>query len=95
MDFPITPEAFGTLIGAAFAAGLLTQWLKRYLDDWRYTPIVVLGLSIAIQLAATMAAGDYDWWRAGALGVLGASIATFGYEVIANLLGVVGVGQRA
>lgn len=95
MDFPITAEALATLVSAAFAAGLATQWLKKYLGDWRFTPILVLALSIVVQLAATVYSGQMDWWSAVALGFIGASIATFGYETILNLLGVVGKGSRA
>lgn len=95
MDFPISSEMVATLVGAAFVAGLLTQWLKKYLGDWRWTPLFVLLLSITIQLGATVMSGKLDWWGACAWGFLGASIATFGYEIITNLLGVVGIGARA
>lgn len=95
MDFPITPEAVGTLVGAAFMAGILTQWLKKYLGDWRWTQLLVLVLSIALQLGATVYSRRFDWWGACMWGFLGASITAFGYEAIANLLGIFGAGSRA
>lgn len=95
MDFPITPQAVGTLIGAAFGAGVLTQWLKHFLGDWKYIPVFVLLLNLLIQVGAVVAMGSLDWWGAGARGFLGASISVFGYEMINNLLGAFGVGSRA
>lgn len=95
MDFPLTPEAVATLVGAAFVAGLLTQWLKKYLGDWRYIPVVVLLFNIVIQLGAIVALGSLDWWGAVSRGFLGASISVFGYELINNLLGVFNLGSRA
>lgn len=95
MDFPISPDAVKTLVGAAFIAGVITQWLKKYLGDSRWIPVFVLLLGILIQLGAVMLTGGLDWWGAVMRGFLAASITTFGYEVVANLLGVFGIGDRA
>ncbi len=80
-------------------AALVGQWLKSYLAEWRYTTLLVLGLAL---LAAVIAQCIATGWRpdseaifvAVLIGFFGASLATFGYETILNLLGKAGVGPR-
>ena len=92
--FPLDPAGFLNVAVAAAVAGLLAQWLKQYLTNWRFTNLLVLGLGVAIQLGATWASGAHNWWGAAWAGFLGASIATYGYETIVNLVGVAGFGTR-
>jgi hypothetical protein len=93
--FPLDPAGLLNPAAAALLAGLLAQWLKSYLADWRYTNLLVLVLAVATQLAATAVSGSHNWWGAAWAGLLGASIATFGYEAIQNLTGSAGFGARA
>jgi hypothetical protein len=99
--FPTTASAVVTIAGAAAVCVAITQWLKLYLSDWRYTNLLALGATFAIvEIAAAAFAAE----RAGALerayggflvALFGASLATFGWELVSNLLGKAGVGPRA
>jgi hypothetical protein len=92
--FPLDPGGMLNAAVAAAIAGLLAQWLKAYLPEWRYTNLLVLGLAVGVQLAATAVSGAHNWWGAIWAGFLGASVATWGYEAVQNLLGVAGLGGR-
>ncbi|MDI7277612.1 MAG: hypothetical protein QME94_16665 [Anaerolineae bacterium] len=94
-SIPLEPGGFLSPVAAAALAGLLAQWLKAYLPDWRFTNLFVLALAVAAELAAAWVAGTRAWWAAAWLGFLGASIATFGYEAVMNLFGLAGAGPRA
>jgi hypothetical protein len=98
-QFPITAEMLYTLAGAILFAGLMTQWLKAYLGDWRFTGLVCLALAVAVEFAAAwVSQGGMNAQIAFAaclLGLVGASVATFGYETIVNMLGLVGKGPRS
>ncbi len=94
-SFPLDPAGLLDPMVAALLAGLVAQWLKAYLAEWRYTNLLVLAVAVAAELAATALSGACDWWGAAWAGFLGASIATFGYETIQNLRGAAGIGARA
>lgn len=93
--FPLDPAGFLSPVAAAALAGLLAQWLKVYLPEWRYTNLLVLALAVGAELVATWVAGTHNWWGAVWVGFLGASLATFGYETVRNLAGAAGFGPRA
>lgn len=98
MDFlnlPLMPEGFLDVRVAAMICVLATQWLKRYLPDWRYTNLLALAVTVGIELLAAGLAGESAWFAAAWAGIVGASLATFGYEALANLAGRAGVGPRA
>ena len=100
IEFPITVAAFLTIAGSALFASLVAQWLKQYLSEWRYTNLIVLLLAVlAAEIAQWLASGPGLTGRAafeaGLLGFFGASLATFGFETIANLLGKMGYGKRS
>ncbi len=92
--FPLDPGGLLNPAAAAALAGLLAQWLKSYLPEWRYTNLLVLALAVACELAAAALTGGGDWWGAAWAGFLGASIATWGYETVQNLCGLGGLGTR-
>ncbi len=98
--FPITPAMAYSVAGAAVICVLLTEWVKQYLPDWRYTSLLSLGLTLAIveAAAALFVAGASLGERlfCGLLmSIAGASLATWGYEVVLNLIGKAGVGPRS
>lgn len=92
--FPLNPDGMLNPAVAAALAALLAQWLKAYLPEWRFTNLLVLGLAIAVELAAAWLSGTHNWWVAVWAGFIGASVATFGYETVMNLLGLAGAGAR-
>ncbi len=94
-SFPLDPGGLLDPVAAAALAGLLAQWLKLYLPQWRYTNLLVLALAVAAELVATWLSGACNWWGAAWVGFLGASLATFGYETVMNLFGSAGVGARS
>lgn len=100
IEFPITAGAMLTIAGVAIFASLVGTWLKGYLGDWRWTNLLVLALAIAGAVIAQCVVSS--GWPPGAalftavlIGFFGASLATYGYETIQNLLGKIGVGKRS
>jgi len=96
IPFPVEAAQLLTVAGVAVFSGLLGEWLKRYLPDWRWTNLLVLAIALALS-AGALAVQLYAPVLEPFLNVLlvafaGASLATFGYETIMNLLGVLGVG---
>ena len=102
-DIPMDLESLGTIAGMAAVATLLTTWLKSMLPDWRFTSLMVLGLCLLLSLGAVFGiaidsgAGFTAEQIIDAILVAlgGASLATFGYETVKNVLGVSGVGARS
>lgn len=100
IDFPITSETLLTLFGAVIVAVIAGLWLKRYLPDWRYTPVMVLVCTVLVLLLVLFATTA---WRPDSerlvsvmlMALFGASLETFGYEAIVNALGLAGIGRRS
>jgi len=100
IEFPISSEALLTLFGAVIVAIIAGLWLKRYLPDWRYTPLVVLACTELVLLLVLFATTG---WRPGSeqlvsvalMALFGASLETFGYEAVVNALGLAGFGHRS
>ena len=100
IEFPVTSEALLTLFGGVIVAIIAGLWLKRYLPDWRYTPLVVLACTELVLLLVLFATTG---WRPGSeqlvsvalMALFGASLETFGYEAIVNALGLAGFGHRS
>ena len=100
MEYPITVAAFLTVAGVALFGSALAQYVKQYLPDWKWTSLLVLVLCI---VAAGLAGFIEAAWRPGAdaifnavfVGFWGAVLATYGYEVVQNLRGLIGGGPRA
>lgn len=95
LGLPLTADGFLDVRVAGVICLLVTQWLKRYLPDWRPTNLLALGITIAVELIATAWSGQGRWFEAVWAGLVGASLATFGYETLSNLAGWAGVGPRA
>ncbi len=100
IEFPITPDGALTLFGAATFAAIAGMWLKNYLADWRWTNLLILligelvtcGAQLINTLGQPTAA---QMFTAVAVGFFGASVATFGWETVSNILGLIGVGKRS
>lgn len=100
IEFPLTPESGLSILGAATFASLVGLWLKQFLNEWRYTPLLILLIAElaanGAQLINTMGQPRAaDMYTAVMLGFFGATLAVFGYEVISNLLGLAGIGKRS
>ena len=99
IDFPITGEALLTVLGSAAFAVVISMWLKHYLADWRFTNLLVLGISELFAVAARLiVGGPVDGpgiLGAVLVGLAGATLATYGYETVTNLLGLAGIGRRS
>lgn len=100
IEFPITVSAMLTVAGAAIFAGIVALWLKEHLPDWRWTNLAVLGLAEIAALVAQLIASSgrptaEAIYSAFLIGLFGASLATWGYEGISNVLGKLGVGSRS
>ena len=100
MNIPITIEALATFAGGLFLALVAGLWLKGFLKDWRYTPILVLGVTVVLVEAANwLAYGAAFTAREAGLaafwGLFAATLETWGYEAVVNVLGRMGVGKRS
>jgi hypothetical protein len=92
------PLALLTPFGAAILAEIVALWLERYLEQWRWRPVLLLVIMIAAQIAARAAFGVAlvgaeivaSIWH----GLLGASVATFSREVVLNIMGMFDSGPR-
>ena len=100
MEYPITVAAFLTVGGVALFGSALAQYIKVYLPDWKWTQLLVLGLCI---IGAGLAGFIEAAWHPSAdavfsafqVGFWGAVLATFGYEAVQNMRGLIGAGPRA
>jgi Na+/melibiose symporter-like transporter len=99
-QFPITPEMAYTVTGAAVICLVLTQLLKQYLGDWRYTNLLAIGVTLVIvELAGAFfvdgAPLGERLFSGFLIALASAAAATLGYETVANLIGAAGRGPRA
>lgn len=93
----LNTQALLTVAGAAAVCVLITQWLKQYLKDWRFTNLLAFGITFVLVEAAVVVTGQTTAegiFQGFITALAGASLATFGYETIINLLGAAGVGPR-
>ena len=95
LNLNLAPEGFLDIKVAAFFCIVVTQWLKRYVPDWHFYNLLALVLTLFAQAAAVALVGSGLWFQALWAGLLGASLATFGYELLTNLAGLAGVGPRS
>lgn len=100
IEFAISADALLTIGGATVLSVIVAMWVKHYLANWRWTPLVVLGITWTFTLAAQaiVSAGALTWGgvlSAVLMGLFAASLAVFGYETVANGLGLAGVGPRS
>ena len=99
-QFPITPAMAYTVAGAAAICVLLTQLLKQYLADWRFTNLLAWALTLAVvEVAAALFVQDATMgeriFNGFLISLAGVSLGTFGYETVVNLLGAAGAGPRS
>lgn len=97
--YPTTTALFLKVAGVALFAGAVTTWLRKFLPDWRLTPVLVLVLAMAASVTAAVIQfrAALTWSRvfsACAAGFWGATLATFGYEGIANILSFINLRPR-
>jgi hypothetical protein len=98
--FPVTSAMLWTLGGATVWAVLMSQWIKHYLPDWRWTNLLTLGLTLAlimpvgVFIVAQGAIGERIV-QSLLMSFAGASFACYGYEFVLNGLGLAGIGQRS
>jgi hypothetical protein len=100
IEFAVSAEALLTIGGATVLSVIIAMWVKHYLANWRWTPLVVLGITEAFTMTAQfiVSAGVLAWggvYAAVLMGLFGASLAVFGYETVVNALGLAGVGPRS
>lgn len=89
------PNGFLTIPMAALVTVIATQWLKRYLPDWRFAQLLSLVIAVGVQMIAVALSGSGLWFEAAGVGALGATLATFGYEALVNAMAFAGIGPRS
>ena len=75
LEMPLIAEGFLDVRVAAAECVRAVKGLKRYLPDWRYTNLLALGITVAVELLAAGLSGAGEWFGAAWAGVLGASLA--------------------
>ena len=95
LNVVLDPAGFLDVKVAALVCVIVTQWLKSLLPDWKFTNLLALAITVSVEMIAAALVGEGAWFQAAWAGVVGASLATFGYELLLNLMGVAGVGDRA
>ncbi len=93
LNLPITLESIITVSGSAILAAMVAMWLKATFTNWdvRYTQLVTLAVTVLFcQMAGLIITNWHPSGRqvAEALlaGFFGATVNTWGYEGVANLL---------
>lgn len=100
MDFaqlPTTAQAVVSVGGATILCVALTQWLKKYLPDWRFTNLMAFVVTLVlVEIGGIILGGIITerLYNGFLIALFGASLATFGYEAFSNLLGIAGIGSR-
>ncbi len=100
IEFPVTSEALLTLFGGVVVAAIAGLWLKHYLADWRFTPLFVL---LCTELLLLLVLFAVSAWRpdaeriiqVAATALVAATLESWGYEAIVNILGKMGFGPRS
>lgn len=85
-----------TVAGAAVVCVVMTQWLKQGIDS-RLTNVLALVVTLLLVETAviiTEGTSPANLLSGFIVALLGASLATFGYELVSNLLGFAGIGDR-
>ena len=100
MNIPITIEALASFAGGLFLAAVAGLWLKGFLKDWRFTPIMVLAVTVILVEGANWLAygAEFTARQAGLAAfwaLFAATLETWGYEAVVNVLGRMGVGRRS
>jgi len=91
IDFPVTPEALGTVAGIAILGALITQWLKQGLKQAMLINLVTLGLCEILSVLAGLIVVAFqptarDLFNSLLIGFSGATLAVFGYELVKNTI---------
>lgn len=99
-EFPLDVYGFASVAGVAVFVGVVLQWVKKLLPDWRYTNLVGLALGEAAAVAAGVIIfggkpGPDVIFSSLMIGFFGATVATFGYEGLLNILGALQFGPRS
>jgi len=100
VDFPITVRDFLSIAGISLFAGLVVQWLKEWISEKRLLNLVALALALAAAVVAQCVIAEWkptgeQIFAAVLIGFFAASVTCFGYEVIQNVRGLLGAGNRA
>ncbi len=100
MDFPITVKDFLSIAGLSLFAGLLVQWLKEWILEKSLLNVVVLALAVLAAIVAQVIIAEWkptgeQVFAAVLIGFFSASVTTFGYELVVNVRGMLGKGDRA
>lgn len=100
IDFPIVAEALTTVAGVTTLAVVLAMIVKHYLENKRWIPAIVIGItevfSVGVRFVIAHGRPTPEEVLGGILtGLFGAALAVFGYEMVANLLGIAGIGSKS
>lgn len=102
IEFPVSSSDLLGVVALAFFVAVAVQVVKgiKTFSDERAYNAIALGLAVAVALAAAFVSAQFrpdaeTLFRAVIAAVFAAALATFGYETIVNLAGLVGYGPRS
>jgi len=105
-EFPISPQALGSVAGIAIVAAVIKLWLEHQRPEWRGIPLTVLGLSAGVVVVVRTALVWSEGWPAApdlvlievqalVIALFGASVGVFGRQVLVAILGTIGLGPES
>ena len=91
MEYPITPEQMMTVAAIGAFGAVVVQWLKQYVPEGagHWVNLIALGICEVVAFAAmaiTEGLRADTAFTAVMLGLFGATLATYGYEVLKNII---------
>jgi hypothetical protein len=96
--FPVSSKLLFSLVGSAVLATVVLQYLKQYITAalWINLIDLVINLAVFLSVAYFLVEGDLGerMLAGGLIGLFGAALACYGYEVIKNALEFTGVLKK-
>jgi len=91
VEYPITPDQMMTVAAIGAFGAVVVQWLKQYVPETagHWVNLIALAVCEVVAFAATWIAEGMNAetaFTAAMLGLFGATLATYGYEVLKNVI---------
>lgn len=100
IEFPISSGALRSVFGLAFLIAVIVQIAKLFIRETRALNLVALAAGLLFGVGAALVDTGFqptgeDMFSAVVVAIFAVGLATVGYETIANLAGLVGVGPKS
>ena len=100
VEFPISSSALLSVLGLAFFIAVCVEIAKLFVEDRRWLNVVALAVGLVVALVAVfvnhLGRPDAEAIFQAVIGaVFAIGVATFGYEMVTRLAGLVGYGPQS